>query len=85
MMLRGDAKVAGLNRTYLSSREKGTTPLRSLFDGYHQSTEAAEDVVHRALFLLDVETLTLRASAVKRARCPSGRGSSKAQQVCGTH
>lgn len=27
MMLRGDAKVAGLNRTYLSSREKGTTPL----------------------------------------------------------
>src|SRR5262245_45687441 len=49
-----------------------------LFDGYHQSTEAAQDVVHHALFLLDVEMLTLRASAVTRARCLSGRGSSKA-------
>jgi len=76
------AAISALSRSTLrcTPRSHAVEPPRigSLFDGYHQSTEAAQHVVHHALFLLDVEPLTFRASAVKRARCLSGRGSSKA-------
>jgi hypothetical protein len=48
MMLRGiGAKVAGLNRTYLSTREKGTTPPSKQV--WTTAADSRAETTHRAL------------------------------------